>query len=180
MNWPSAETRAVERERTLFERYMAVKAFVHAIDYLTTGNRGWGELGAVELLRDGIINAIDGRSTGREHRTIRHTYRNERDGPIPPAISGDDQRCQKCGAVGYGSCTEHHHHQLVTSTDTGGSITELPGVLCTAPSREVVIERLLGRIESAKSELKWAEAHSELSMVKMRVAGALKALKGEG
>lgn len=73
-----------------------------------------------------------------------------------------------------------HHHQLVTSTDTGGSITELPAVLCTAPSREVVIERLLGRIDSAKSELKWAESHSELSMVKMRVDGALKALKGEG
>lgn len=134
MNGPSAETRAVERERTLFERYLAVKACVHAIDHPTTGNRVWSELGAVQLLRDGIINALDGRSTGREYRTIRHTYRNGRDGPIPPAISGDDQRCQECGAVGYGPCAEHRFLSRESKA-------------YAAPTPEAVIERLLGRIE---------------------------------
>lgn len=93
-------TEAIERRYSLYDRYLAVRTFVHAIDYIAKQERDFLICANSQMtLQDGIYNALDHRATGREWRNIRHTYNNERDGPLPPTEAQEDRRCERCGAI---------------------------------------------------------------------------------
>lgn len=99
-------TENVERRYSLHDRYLAVRTFVHAIDHLSKQQFPFDvHANAQSILRDGIYNALDHRSTGREWRNVRHTYNNERDGRQPPEVADGDRRCEQCGAPNYVSFT---------------------------------------------------------------------------
>ena len=105
----SAETREVEREFNLNDRFHAVQTLVHALDYVRlSDHKMLDRVNANEIMADGIKNAIDGRATGFEHRTVRHTYRNARDGAKLPAVR--DRRCERCGAVDAPYFTHCYDH----------------------------------------------------------------------
>lgn len=95
-----SDTTRIERRYSLLDRYEAVRTFIHAISYLAEPSRSFNveTVNAQSILRDGIMNAIDHRSTGREWRNVRHGYHNERDGPYPPTVAEVDRRCDRCGA----------------------------------------------------------------------------------
>ncbi len=110
MSQPQFSQSQIDRFYSLSERYAAIKTAVHALDHVARTNptMSLDRLNACELLMDGIANAFDGRATGKEWRTIRHTYRSERDGPNPP--TPEDRRCQRCGAIDpapFSRCGEH-------------------------------------------------------------------------
>lgn len=105
-------TAQIEQRFDLFTRLKAIETFVHAKDYLKGPKAPERDFqtrtNALELLNDGIKNALDGRATGFEWRTLRHRYNEERDGPIPPIER--DRRCQLCGAVDpepFTDCSKH-------------------------------------------------------------------------
>ena len=107
------QTETIERWFDLSDRFVAVKTFIHAFDYLYKeyGNVRIDILQACSIIADGIKNAIDGRSTGYEWRVIRHSYKLDRDGPEPPEVALEDRRCERCGAVRprpFTHCFEHN------------------------------------------------------------------------
>lgn len=93
----------IERFYCLTVRRQAVTTMVHAMDYLTaqSGLYGWSmsAYAALELLNDGIKNAIDHRSTGFEFRTLRHTRQAVQDPGNYPKVEERNRRCQQCGGI---------------------------------------------------------------------------------
>ena len=89
------------------DRIRAVITMVHARDYLlayfTVRNPAeypnQSHVNAIEILNDGILNAIDGRATGNEFRTLRHSYLAHTDPQNYPSATDRDPRCQQCGYV---------------------------------------------------------------------------------
>lgn len=95
-----SQTENIERRYSLHDRYLAVRTFVHAIDYIAKTEPDFLIRANSQMtLQDGIYNALDHRATGREWRNIRHGYNNERDGPQPPTEAEEDRRCERCGAI---------------------------------------------------------------------------------
>lgn len=109
----SQETREIERRFSLHCRCAAVKTLVHAMDWIRNDLNGIGlldRINALELLSDGIMNALDGRSTGREFRTLRHSAMSRLDPQNHPTVAEDDRRCHYCGAVcpePFSQCSSH-------------------------------------------------------------------------
>lgn len=149
-NMISPETREVERHFDLMDRLRAVQTCIHARDYLAN-SVPWltnvPVMHAVSLLGDGIINAIDGRSTGREFRTVRFRYGTNDPGQ---PVAEQDRRCQSCGAVDYESfshCWQHRPERM-------------------APPAPVAEPEIVGRVPSPLKTLyaseefmtAWAEA----------------------
>jgi hypothetical protein len=106
-------TENIERRYSLYDRYAVVRTCVHAIAYIADLHLPFDiKANAQMILSDGVMNALDHRSTGREWRNIRHGYSNERDGPNPPQEAEEDRRCENCGAPNYVSftrCNDKNH-----------------------------------------------------------------------
>ena len=101
------KTADIEKRFSLLDRAVCVRTMVNAINFVIEHRDGVG----AALLVDGIKNALDGRSTGREFRTMRHAARSLHDPQHFPVIAEQDRRCQNCGAPGpFGvkPCTECH------------------------------------------------------------------------
>ncbi len=107
----SRETILIAREFSLFARFIAIKTMMHAYDHIAAGAASVTDrANALELIADGIQNALDERSTGREFRTLRHSYLAKTDPQNHPVVADADRRCQKCGAVnpkGFSQCWDH-------------------------------------------------------------------------
>lgn len=107
----SRETAEVERRFSLFDRFAAVKTMMHAYDYLREAPLSFVDrVNARETIADGIINVIDGRTTGREFRTARHSYLAKHDPQNHPVVAVKDRRCQDCGEVNpepFSHCWQH-------------------------------------------------------------------------
>jgi len=104
-------TQQIEMLYSLADRTKAVMTAVHAMDHIRKVETDFlARLNALELLRDGVANALDGRSTGGEWRNVRWKYKIERDGSQPQIPA--DRRCQACGfpdPVPFQHCHQHLH-----------------------------------------------------------------------
>lgn len=89
----------IERRYSLAERSSAVRTCIHAVGYLAKQPQLLNELNAIEVLMDGVQNAIDHRATGFEFRTLRHTRLAKHDPQHHPKVADQFRRCQTCGAI---------------------------------------------------------------------------------
>lgn len=112
-------TEQIEESHNLDDRVRAAVTIIHALDYLReSGGLSVPRVRAMTLLQDGLKNALDGRSTGEEWRSVRHAYCVERDGPSPPKAR--DLRCYACGAVDpdpFSLCGHHFGDRQRSAAD---------------------------------------------------------------
>lgn len=114
---PGFSTVEIEAQFDLYYRMNLVVTAVHARDHVRRTETDFlAKVTAMSLLADGIVNAIDGRSTGREWRTVRHGFRGNR-----AVVADEDRRCCDCGAIRprpFSHCYEHRRPSVLLG---GGS-----------------------------------------------------------
>lgn len=89
----------IERRYSLADRRQAVEVFSAARKYLASQAYTIANINAMELLSDGIANALDHRATGHEFRTVRHSRLARQDPQNHPGVPDEFRRCQNCGFI---------------------------------------------------------------------------------
>ena len=106
----------IERTYDLHDRAAAIKTVCSAIRYIADVPAAMvNRLNSIELLWDGLKNALDHRATGREFRSQRHSWRAKADPQNYPQVSEADRRCQECGAISpehFTRCESHRQRSV--------------------------------------------------------------------
>jgi hypothetical protein len=139
-------TSEIERQYSLLDRRRTVEMVIHAIDYIRNSDHKFiDKVNAVSILCDGIENAIDGRATGEEWRTVRHGYRPNRDGAQPPVPK--DRRCQECGGIntsGFSYCYSHRRAGMLLAA-TPQPTAQVPEISSDSALLDALIDAATGQ-----------------------------------